>query len=195
MTACGRWVCARPSPSSAECAAQTSNPSRRSIRANSSVTLTSSSTIRTRALGALASRGGTGLIVVLGWGRVKCIRDRARDLTVWVAVAFVLYSGDSVGMSRPFGLPVLHVPAAKAVACTRVGGSVEPHPRAACARAARARSGHPSASGKVQEKVRRCHQSRQRADGARRTARFSLVPGPCPAVRGADQEAAGRGRG
>jgi hypothetical protein len=45
------------------------------------------------------------LIVVLESRRVKC-PGRSRDLTVWAAVAFVLYSGASVGMSRPLGLPV-----------------------------------------------------------------------------------------
>ena len=45
------------------------------------------------------------LIVVLECVRVKC-SHRARDLTVWAPLAFVLYSGASVGMSRLLGLPV-----------------------------------------------------------------------------------------
>ena len=87
--------------------------------------------------------------------------------------------------------PYLHVPAAKAVACTRVGGSVEPHSRAACARAARARSGDPLAPGKVQEKVRRRHQPWQRTDGACWTTGFSVVPGPRAAIGREDEKLLG----
>ena len=52
------------------------------------------------------------------------------------------------------------------VVCTRVGGCLEPNPRAARPRAARARSGHSPASGEIQEKVRSRHQPGQRADDA-----------------------------
>jgi hypothetical protein len=47
------------------------------------------------------------LIVVLEVRCVKVKARRARDLMVWAAVAFMLYSGASAGMSRPMGLPVL----------------------------------------------------------------------------------------
>ena len=82
-----------------------------------------------------------------------------------------------------------------AVVCRRVGGFVEPHPRAARARAARARSGDPPAPGEIQEKVRSRHQSRQRADGAGRARPGAVVSGPGAAVVGAVAQAGRRGRG
>ena len=71
---------------------------------------------------------------------------------------FVLYS--------PALRPVF--PVALVVVCTPVGGCIEPNPRAARPRAARARSGDSPAPGEIQEKVRGRHQSRQRADDAGR---------------------------
>ena len=60
--------------------------------------------------------------------------------------------------------------------CTRVGGCVEPNPRAARPRAARARSGHSPAAGEIQEKVRGRHQSRQRAERRPSAARRPGIP-------------------
>ena len=68
------------------------------------------------------------------------------------------------------------------VACTPVGGSVEPNPRAARPRAARARSGHSPAAGEIQEKVRGRHQPRPRAERCRSGRAVALVPGPRAAV-------------
>ena len=96
---------ARPTPRSlpAEASAQTV-----------SVTLMSSSTIRTRASGAFASRDGTGLIVVLEWRRVKdCEKGKSPnglggcDLSCYI---LALLSAEPA-----LGLPVLTRSAAKAV--------------------------------------------------------------------------------
>ena len=65
-------------------------------------------------------------------------------------------------------------PSDSSAAYPRVGGSIEPNPRAARARAARARSGHSPAAGEVQEEVRRRHQSR--ATSRRRPS----APAPSP---------------
>src|SRR6185503_7774546 len=110
----------------------------------------------------------------------------------------VLYSGPlgrSYGRSCAARLPSLAWLGVYAVVCRRVGGFVEPYPRAARARAARARSGYPPAPGEIQEKVRSRHQSGERADGARWAGRVTVVSGPGAAGVGAYAQARGRGRG
>jgi hypothetical protein len=74
----------------------------------------------------------------------------------------VLYSGALGRITAEFLRRLTAVLRGGRLRCdvSRVGGFVEPYPRAARARAARARSGDPSASGEIQEKVRSRHQSR-----------------------------------
>ena len=79
--------------------------------------------------------------------------------------------------------------------CTRVGGCLEPNPRAARPRAARARSGHSPASGEIQEKIRGRHQSRQRADGAGRRSAVAVVSRTSCSSRRTRAASCWRGRG
>src|SRR6478735_8092220 len=185
MIAFGQWTWARATPSSGDRAAHTSCPSSRRVLDTVSATLALSCTISTRATAVDGEDTDHCGQRPPGGQVAEKVRGPNQTLCRGAERCFMLYSP---GFRRSFSRPTV-------VVCTSVGGCIEPNPRAARPRAARARSGDSPAAGEVQEKVRGRDQPRQRAGDAGRERWRPVVPRSRAPVAGARSQTAGYGRG